>query len=426
MAERAPKLPAKAVRALRRQLRQPSGFHFALADRIGLLDGAAWDALVAGRSWFFSREYLAMLESVPPATLDCRYALIADERGPVAALVMQWAEFDGTAMQPLAPGLKEDASPLQAWAAKLAHKSLRAVAGTVKERMLVAGNLLSYGQHALAVAEDVDPAAVWPAVAEALYRVRRAEKLAGQAGFVIIKDLGPEDTAQVGALQHLSYRALDTEPNMVLAIEPGWKTFDGYLASMASKYRSALKNQVLKPIDAAGLQLRSFEATPELAPRMHELYLQVHKNASVRPFTLHPDYFPALQRAAGQRMVNSGLFDSSGRLVGFITNLLDGEQAVGYHIGFDRQVAQTAPLYLRLLNASVAQAIAFGAKELSLGRTALEPKARLGAQGRPIQVWVRHRQPLFNKVAKRMLNLVHHEDAPDRNPFKAAAGKEAG
>ena len=35
---------------------------------------------------------------------------------------------------------------------------------------------------------------------------------------------------------------------------------------------------------------------------------------------------------------------------------------------------------LRLLHASIADAIALGATELSFGRTALEPKARLGAK----------------------------------------------
>lgn len=59
-----------------------------------------------------------------------------------------------------------------------------------------------------------------------------------------------------------------------------------------------------------------------------------------------------------------------------------------------------------------------GAKSLSLGRTALEPKARLGAKPQRMEVWMRHRQPVLNQLTRRLLGLVPHDEAPDRNPFK--------
>lgn len=36
-------------------------------------------------------------------------------------------------------------------------------------------------------------------------------------------------------------------------------------------------------------------------------------------------------------------------------------------------------------------------------------------------VWLRHRQPVLNQLTLRLLGLVPHEEAPQRNPFKAAA-----
>jgi predicted anti-sigma-YlaC factor YlaD len=126
-------------------------------------------------------------------------------------------------------------------------------------------------------------------------------------------------------------------------------------------------------------------------------------------------------RAAGERARFSGVFEGE-RLLGFIVTLDDGAQAIGYHIGFERAAAAQHPLYLRLLHASVADAIALGARELSLGRTALEPKARLGAKPVAMTVWARHRQPVFNKLAGRLLTLAHHDEAPECHPFKKAAG----
>ncbi|HEX7261907.1 MAG TPA: GNAT family N-acetyltransferase, partial [Luteolibacter sp.] len=370
----------------------------------------------------FSRDYLQMLEDAPPSCLKPHYGLISDGHGPVAAVVMQWAELETERMRPTPGSKPEVANGKKGKLLKLLNKAAAdgstALIGKLSERVLVCGNLLSYGMHAVAMSEEVSPVAVWPAVAELLYRVRRADKLAGQAGFLLIKDVTDHEARSVGALQGLSYRRVETEPNMVLALAPDWKNHGDYLASLASKYRSSVRRQILEPLHGANLTIRAFEPDAMLAARMHDLYLQVHENAGFRPFTLHPDYFGAFARAAGARVRHQGVFDRKGELLGFILTLLDGETAVAYHIGFDREASATHPLYLGLLHASIGDAIGMGARALSLGRTALEPKARLGAKPQPMEVWIRHRQPLLNQLALRLLGLVPHDEAPERNPFK--------
>ncbi|MBK8269327.1 MAG: hypothetical protein IPK83_13885 [Planctomycetes bacterium] len=64
----------------------------------------------------------------------------------------------------------------------------------------------------------------------------------------------------------------------------------------------------------------------------------------------------------------------------------DGDTAVGYYLGYDKATNETVPVYFRLLHAVIADSIAMGCKRLSLGRTALEPKARLGARPVPLNV----------------------------------------
>lgn len=406
--------------------RNPSGLHIALADRIGQLETKLWNEAVARASWFFSRDYLSMLEGVLPAAIEPRYALIGNATGPLAAVVLQRARLEGRNLRPrvAVKGADGDddgddeASPLRRLFGAVAKRSADALASQVRECVLVCGNLLTYGQHAVAVAPGADATLAWSGVAEAIYRLRRAEKLAGQPGFVVVKDLPAGASDGPALLARVGYRETDTEPNMVLALDAKWKTHGDYLASLASKYRGNVKNRVLAPIEAAGLTLRRFEPDAALGARMHALYLQVHERAALRPFTLHADYFTALARAAGPRLRCAGIFSGDKTLCGFICTLDDGVQALAYHIGFDRAAAKTHPLYLRLLHASIEDAIAIGARELSFGRTALEPKSRLGAKAQPTAVWVRHRQPMMNRLIKPLLSLAHPDEAPEAHPFK--------
>ena len=120
----------------------------------------------------------------------------------------------------------------------------------------------------------------------------------------------------------------------------------------------------------------------------------------------------------------TGLFagpdDTPEALRGFIATLSDVDEALAYHIGYAQDDPQGLPLYLRLLHASIADAIALGARSLSFGRTALEPKARLGAKPQEMQVWLRHRQPVFNRIVRQLVGFAHHAEAPETNPFKKA------
>jgi hypothetical protein len=107
-------------------------------------------------------------------------------------------------------------------------------------------------------------------------------------------------------------------------------------------------------------------------------------------------------------------------ILGFVTSLRDGPTAIAYYIGFDRAAAaEGVPIYLRLLHATIGDAITWGCQRLSLGRTALEPKAALGAKPEPMTVWLRHRVPALNWLMRGVLGAVPHDEAPERNPFKS-------
>jgi len=410
---------AESLRAMRKrheERHRPTGFGFAFADRVDYLNRQTWDNVTAGSSLFLRRDVLRVLEEHGPENIVPRYAMIFRGEKPVAALAAQIVTVKGSQLRP-----EKGAGKLPANLLRLALSPAAKVASAnLRERILVAGNLLSWGFHGIAFVGDEDPAALWPGVAEALYRIRRAERLAGETDFVMVKDLTPQQNG-LEALRRFSYRPLETEPNMVLAIDPAWRTYDDYLAALDAKYRRNAKDQ-LKKLVGAGCTV---EPVTDLVPhtrRLHELYRAVQGHAAVRLVTLTENCLPALACALGDDFRCTAI-RRNGELLGFVTTLRDGPTAIAYYIGFDRAAAEGLPIYLRLLHSTIGNAIAWRCQRLSLGRTALEPKAALGAKPEPMSVWLRHRVPTLNWLMRGMLGAVPHNEAPERNPFKATVEK---
>jgi hypothetical protein len=390
---------ARDAHSRHRDRHRPTGFGFALADRVDYLDGLAWDSLTARDSVFLSRRYLRVLEECGPRNVRQRYALVFRGRDAVAAVAAQ-AVSASAARVP-----KEAPSPVVSSALK--H---------VDQQILVCGNLLSWGFHGVAFAPGVDRRELWAAVADALYRIRRADRLFGDTDLVLVKDVTDPHAADAEELQRYSYRPLDTEPNMVLELRPSWRGYDDYLGGLTANYRKAARN-IARDTAAAGYVVERLSNVDGHAQALHDLYLQVHERQKFRVVTIAPEFVPALAGAfPADFRVTVARRDSA--IAGFVTTLRDGDTAVGYYIGFDSGANAGAPLYLRLLHAVVQDAIEMGCSRVSLGRTALEPKARLGARPAPMRVWVRHRVPALNVLVRALLRTISHEAAPDRNPFK--------
>jgi len=406
----------RGIRDRHKERHQASGFGFGFADRVDYLDTRRWDGLTAHGSVFLRREILRVIEDHGPENIIPRYAMIFRDNKAVAALVAQMVLVTGERLR------SEKNAPLDNRSSHLLHharsRAASVATANVRERMLVAGNLFSWGFHGIAFAPDEDPAQLWPGVAEALYRIRRAERLTGQTNFVLVKDLTEQQNG-LEALGRFSYRPLKTEPNMVLEIPSAWRSYDDYLAALDAKHRRNAKDQ-LKKLASAGCVLEPLIDLSANARRLHELYRAVHSNAPIRLVTLRETHLPALASAAGENF-RCTVARRGDDILGFVTSLRDGDTAIAYYIGFDRAAAEEGlPLYLRLLHTTIADAITWRCRRLSLGRTALEPKAAMGARPEPMTVWVRHRVPALNWMLRGLLGAVPHAEAPERNPFKSA------
>ena len=157
---------------------------------------------------------------------------------------------------------------------------------------------------------------------------------------------------------------------------------------------------------------------------IHDLYLQVHERQKLRLVTIGPQWIPALAASFGDDFRTVVARPKNGKeLLGFVNVIRDGNSAHGLYIGFDKAAAAGGvPLYLGLVYAGVRQGIEMGAGQIFLGRTALGPKAQIGARAQAMYGYLRHRNPALNLAVPSILALLPTpNEPPQRHPFKNAA-----
>ena len=167
----------RGARARHMARHEPTHAEFAVADRVEFLDPAAWDEVTRDAGVFLGRPYLRALQQAGPTNIRSRFALVYRGGRPVAALSAQIVHLELARLP--SPSTK------RAMLARLANH---------ETDVFVLGNLLSWGPHGVAFARGVDPRDEWPAVAEAIERIRHADETCRGTPLILVKDV-PESLA---------------------------------------------------------------------------------------------------------------------------------------------------------------------------------------------------------------------------------------
>lgn len=373
-------------------------YHFLFSDSITFINQNDWNKIASEASIFLSQKYLKAIEDNSPENTSQKYAMAYHEGNPVVIIACQVAEISGENLIQTDTQLKET------------------VAKTINERILVCGNLVSSGLHGVAFSKDIDPETGWRIVAEILYKIRRAEKLSGNIDFVLIKDLKGEALEASQIIERFSYRRIQTDPDMVLDLSSDILSFDDYLGSLTSKYRSRIK-KVIKTLDQADFECNKITITEEIDKELHRLYLAVEEKSATRLATLPEGYFLALQNALKDKFTCFAI-QRQNEIAGFVTVIKDHDKAIAYYVGLNYKTNSEYPIYFRLLQLVIQSAIDMECTQVMFGRTALEPKASLGAKPVDTFVWARHRVPAVNFFVRKLFRNVPFDTAPERSVTK--------
>ena len=235
---------------------------------------------------------------------------------------------------------------------------------------------------------------------------------------MLIKEYFPGSTTEAARFKQHSFSELATAPNMVLLVDPEWGSFDGYLASLSSRFRVKAKRAYAK---SEALQTRdlSEEALRHHHRRIGELYDAVLDRADYRLGKLDPQVLSNLRGALGDDFVLRGYFLGD-ELVGFMSGFVDGDTLEAHVVGVDYQLNRDHGVYCRMLYDYLQVALERGVSRVNYGRTADEIKSSLGAVPVGMTCYVRHRERTLNKLLPALARYVRLPKAPLREPFKKA------
>lgn len=171
---------------------------------------------------------------------------------------------------------------------------------------------------------------------------------------------------------------LRNDVSMELNIDASWNTINDYEKSLKHKYAQRFR-KIRSDWGKLDVRELSVEEVNSQKDKIFELYKQVCEKQPARIGKLNAEYIPALKRNYPEQLRLWGIY-KPGELIGFYSAWVKENVFDMFYIGFDYDYNQEYQLYFNILYSTVEEAIRQRKKQLVLGRTALDAKARLGCK----------------------------------------------
>ena len=358
---------------------------------------ADWNQ-VAQSSIFLQTDYLKALEESRPTNLTISYVGIFQETELVAAAFIQ--QIDLNQLETF--GVRD--SGLKIIIRDFLFKNY---AG----KLLIVGNNMLTGQHAIACRPDISQASILS------YLKERVCKEYPNQHLEIFKDFPAEELNFFSGSSFDKSLRFTSQPSMFLSLAESWGKEKDYVEALTKKYRDQYKRARKK---ADGIEKRQLNLTEiiELESRIYALYVHVAKNAPFNTFFLAKNHFSCLKENMGESFRFFAYFEE-GKLIGFNTLFQHDELLETYFLGYDPSIQKDKMLYLNMLYDMVGCAIVNGFKHIQFGRTAMEIKSSIGAV--PVNMYglMEHNTPLINRYLDKIFRFLEPEVTwTQRHPFK--------
>jgi hypothetical protein len=275
-------------------------------------------------------------------------------------------------------------------------------------RILMVGN--AAGEGHLSVCEPGDEE--W--VANALYQVLEIYGRQAKAALVVFKDFPASYRDLLWKFTANDYTRVPSMPMTELALR--YTSFEDYVATLGASTRKDLRRKFRRIASAEPI---SFEVVPDLTPFLDEvypLYLQVHERSPLKFETLTREYLSEL----GRRMPDRARFfiwRQNGKAVAFSVALVHDGTIYDDYLGLDYRVALDLHLYFHTLRDILTWSLEQGLQRYRSSPLNYQPKLHLGCDLFPLDLYVRHTNPILNLAfapALKFLEPTRHDPVLQR------------
>jgi predicted N-acyltransferase len=370
------------------------------------VDSHAWSQLHPVAGAFLCLDYLTALEEAHDEGLEIRLVMFYRGTEPLGIAAFQIAHF----------ATSEDA--YSNVFLNCINAIGRCIRGKHVHNILISGNAFATGEHGFSFQPDVDNTTVAFCLHHAMEAIAKQEQKRGRRICAMVtKDFYPETVGVADQLERFRFKKFQVDHNMVMPVLDEWNTFDDYLESLNTKFRTKAKSALKR---SSNLRVVEADETDVLqhAEAMQRLYENVYLKADFRLGRLQAKALAELlKRIPNQFFVRQYFLND--QLVGFMTAMRCGDVIEAHVIGIDYDSNREHGVYQRILYDYVQLAIRLRCTRIVYGRTAAEIKSTVGAFPVNLTCSIKHRRIISNALLSMIINYVKPSEYPQRDPFKA-------
>ncbi|HMX35110.1 MAG TPA: hypothetical protein PKC66_22955 [Leptospiraceae bacterium] len=361
-----------------------------------------WDLIIQNKNIYSTIPYLSAIEKSLVDQIQFRYFIYYNSKlYPVAVGVVQFLNFIDKGFDD-----KEEVCRIR----NSIKKKLLTEKGI---QMMSCGTPFASGETGFFYSDTLTHKEAYKHLSHALLQIQKKEK---STPVILIKELFPESIEKRNILVQHKFNEFEIDVNMILKISPKWKNLNDYMDAMVTKFRTKARTAIRKSEELTIRNLTLSEID-SLKNKIESLYLQVQEKSSFWFGALNANSFLYLKQNIGEDFILKGYFLGN-ELIGFSSSFLFDSILDANYVGINYELNRDFAIYQRMLYDYIDLAIERGCKELRFGRTAEEIKSSVGAVPVPMKLFIRHKNPIANRILKAIVATIHPSSYELRKPFK--------
>jgi hypothetical protein len=378
-----------------------SSFITTLYPSIELIDSDIFEEVNPDKSVYFSKPFLKAFELSNPQ-IEFKYITISNAKKNTVALAL--VQVINLSVEGTLKNIK---------VASFVRKFLSLFFCNEYIKIMFCGNIFLSGEHGISSSNSISKNEIMIQLGTALDAVAANTK---PLHAIFIKDFKGESLKNTRQFLNFGYSEIKVEPNMIIQLQPEWKSFEDYKNILKSKYR-VKANKADSTSSTLNTRLFTEHDFETYKDELQALYQNTIANASFNAQVLNLNTYIHLRATFKDNFIVKAYFLED-KLVGFLTALVNKNTLDAHFIGLDYELNKSHAIYPRILNDYVRLGIEKQVSSINLGRTASEIKTTIGANPLELSCYIKHKNPFLNSLIKPFFKRIKVKEFRQHSPFK--------